>query len=119
MKMGLPMQSSSLPLPPSSIPFVAPRFEDSLDVDAVIAQIPESAQIKGFFVTNYEKMLSAKRPDLITQIRDAMPRKNYASLNSYPRAEVLRAEVSLAKVISPDVSTREALRRACNLVYPM
>lgn len=99
--------------------FAPPRWDAALDVDGLIAQIPESAQIKGFFVNNYEKMLTAKRPDLAQQIKDAMPRKNYASLNSYPRAEVLRAEVALAQVIAPDAALREALRRACNLVYPM
>jgi hypothetical protein len=79
-------------LPTPSGPFVSPSFTAPLDVDAVIAQIPDSAQIKGFFVTGYEKMLTARRPDLAQQIKAAMPRKNYASLNNYPRAEVMRAE---------------------------
>ena len=111
--------ATSLPTPPSSATFVAPSYTAPLDIDAVIAQIPETAQIKGFFVNNYEKMLTMRRPELAQQIRDALPRRSYASLHNYPRGEVLRAEVALAKVLAPDVSTREALRRACNLVYPM
>ena len=106
-------------LPTPSGPFVVPNFNEPLDVEGVIAQIPDTAQIKGFFVSGYEKMLTAHRPDLAPQIRAAMPRKSYGSLHNYPRAEVLRAEVALAKVFSPDVSDREAIRRATLLVYPM
>ncbi len=97
---------------------MAPCFTTPLDVDGVIAQIPESAQIKGFFVTSYEKMLTARRPDLATQIKEAMPRKSYASLNSYPRAEVARAEVALARLVCPDQPVREAIHQATLHVYP-
>lgn len=106
-------------LPTPSGPFVAPSFTAPLDVEGVIAQIPETAQIKGFFVTGYEKMLVARRPDLAQQIREAMPRKSYGSLHNYPRAEVMRAEVALARVFSPNVPDREALRHATAFVYPM
>lgn len=98
--------------------FVEPRFDHDLDVEGVVAQVPEKALIKGFFVDSFEKLVLAERPELKGKLYEAWPRPSYSPLKSYWRGEVLKVEAHLAHLMFPSLPLREALRRAAQRVYP-
>jgi uncharacterized protein (TIGR02265 family) len=98
--------------------FAAPRFDIPLDIESAVNAVPQTALIKGFFLDSFEKMVVAERPELKGRLYENWPRTGYSALKSYWRGEVLRAEAHLARLMFPELSQREALRRASHRVYP-
>jgi uncharacterized protein (TIGR02265 family) len=104
---------------PAGVALAPPRFDHDLDVEGIIAQVPDTALIKGFFVNNTAKMIIGQRPDLAEQVRAQLARPRYHAFSSYPRGEVMRFEVEIARLLCPGLPDREALRRTTHRVYPL
>lgn len=105
-------------VPGPELAFAPPRFDAPLDADALIAAVPPTALMKGFFVEQFEKLVLAERPELKGKLYEGMPRDGYHALRSYQRSEIMRVEMHFSKLMFPDASPREALRRASHRVYP-
>jgi uncharacterized protein (TIGR02265 family) len=103
---------------PPKAPLTAPDFTAPLDVDRVVAQVPQTALIKGFFIDSFEKLILKERPELKGKLYEGLARNSYSPLKTYWRGEIMRAEAQFSTLAYPDVATREALRRSGRLIYP-
>ncbi len=103
---------------PEVPPLHSPAFHEPLDVERVVAQVPQTALIKGFFIDSFEKLILKERPDLKGKLYEGLERKGFSPLKTYWRGEIMRAEAQFSRLAFPDVPLREALRRACHLIYP-
>src|ERR1043165_7674950 len=80
-----------------------PSFDTPLDVERVVAQVPQTALIKGFFLDSFEKLILKERPDLKGKLYEGLERKSYNPLKSYLRGEIMRAEAQFARLPFPQV----------------
>jgi uncharacterized protein (TIGR02265 family) len=98
--------------------FRPPDLTTPIDVASVVAQVPNTAMIKGFFVDSFEKLVLSEKPELKGKLYEGWERPSYSPLRSYWRGEILRVEAHLAQLMFPGLPLREALFRACHRVYP-
>ena len=85
--------------------FVEPPWDEPLDAEQVLAEIPESATIAGMFFLALADGAERRQVDL------AMPRPRYVPFSFYPVREFAPLLVKAAGLFSPHSTLREGLRR--------
>ena len=85
--------------------FVEPPWDEPLEVERVLGQIPDSASIAGMFFLALA--VGAER----RQVALAMPRPRYLPFSFYPVREFAPLLVTGAGLFHPHSSLREGLRR--------
>ncbi len=84
--------------------FVRPDFNAPLDLNKLLAQIPETAKVKGMFfhsAINQARELGCKAPG----------REKYTAFQDYTVREHVQVLVDCAKLIHPRLPVREGVRR--------
>lgn len=85
--------------------FVAPPWDEPLDPETVLAEIPASATIAGMFFLALAEGAERRQVEL------ALPRPRYVPFTFYPVREFAPLLVKAAGLFHPQLSLREGLRR--------
>jgi uncharacterized protein (TIGR02265 family) len=91
--------------------FKEPNWTKPIDLELILKSVPEDAKIKGVFFHSAIKQALKKGGY-------TPPQQSYSFLSNYPSTELIRVLNDCAKIISPDLPIRQALRHLGQSVFP-
>lgn len=83
--------------------FVLPTWQEALDVEALLVQVPRPATVKGMFWNDLHKLAASANV--------VLPRARHAAFGDYPMIDYMRAVAHVARSAYPSVPVAEGIRR--------
>jgi len=91
---------------------VSPDFTGPLEVTEYIQRVPRTATIKGMFISSLLDSLGAERA------RVPEGKHRYVAFKDYPLVDQVKLIATVAGILYPRLTQRQAIRRLGHSVYP-
>lgn len=83
--------------------FVLPTWKEAFDVEALLAQVPPGAKVKGMFWNDLYKFAASANV--------VLPRARYAAFGDYPLVDYMRGVAQVSRSAYPSIAVAEGIRR--------
>lgn len=102
----------------SQTEFVRPDFFSDIDLEPLLVAVPSEATCKGMFLSDIVEGVRRKLPGREQELLSRVDREKYLAFGDYPLREHVLLTALAAKLLYPNVPSREGARRIGQAVFP-